>query len=248
MGNVVTTKEYDIRYYEVDYKKRLFLKTMMEYFSDTSTYQSEKLGVGIDYLKKNNLGWILYKWDIKIKEYPLYGETVKVSTEAYGINKFYAYRKFKIENQSGEVIVEADSIWLLLDIERRRPVRVNEEMFKAYGVEGNGVKTIDIENIAEITEVDGEKFFNVRYSDIDTNRHVNNVKYVEWALEVVPTDVMINRKLNRIKITYNKETTYGETVKAKIQKVESEENGIKYLHAIEDSEGKELTRIETVWE
>lgn len=248
MGNVITTKEYDIRYDEVDYKKRLFLKTMMQYFGDTSTYQSEMLGVGMDYLKKKNIGWILYKWDIKIKDYPLYGEKVKVSTQAYGINKFYAYRKFKIENDNGETIVEADSIWLLIDIERRRPVRVNEEMFKAYGVEGNGLQMIEIDNIDKITEVDEEKLFNVRFSDIDTNRHVNNVKYVEWALEVVPVDVLTNNRLTRIKITYNKETTYGETIKAKLQKVEDEAGPIKYLHAIEDSEGKELTRIETIWE
>ena len=58
-----------------------------------------------------------------------------------------------------------------------------------------------------------EKSFDVRYSDIDTNMHVNNVKYVSWALETVPKDIVLNYELKNVKVTYEKETTYGETIK-----------------------------------
>lgn len=44
-------QEYRIHYYEIDYKKRALITSLMNYFDDVATCQSEKLGVGIDYLR-----------------------------------------------------------------------------------------------------------------------------------------------------------------------------------------------------
>lgn len=46
--------------------------------------------------------------------------------------------------------------------------------------------------------------FIARYSDIDTNRHVNNVKYADWSIEIVPLDIVMSYCLKRMKITYKK--------------------------------------------
>ena len=43
--------------------------------------------------------------------------------------------------------------------------------------------------IESISEPQFEKEFQVRRSDIDTNDHINNTKYVEWVLEAIPQDV-----------------------------------------------------------
>ena len=242
----VTEREYNIHYYEVDIHKRALITSIMNYLGDMAMYQSEKLNVGIEYLKENRLAWVLYKWDITMESYPLLNESVKMKTYAYSFNKFYAYRKYEIIDAQGNKIGYADSVWILINTDRRRPIRITKDMYEVYGIDQDNNTPINIENIPSITTVDSEKSFQVRYSDIDTNMHVNNVKYAAWALETVPKDIVLDHKLTNIKVTYIKETTYGETIKVSTEMIR-EEDKIRCIHKIINEEGTEITLLESTW-
>jgi medium-chain acyl-[acyl-carrier-protein] hydrolase len=240
-------KEYEIHYYEVDYKRRALITSIVDFLGDIATKQSEELGVGIDFLKENNQAWVLYKWNIDMYKYPAYGEKIKIRTCPYSMKKFYAYRTFEILNQENEVLGKADSIWFLINIERRRPVRISKEIYGFYGVDLNDESTLEIEDIEKPTSIDYEKQFNVRYSDIDTNRHVNNAKYIAWAIETVPMDIALNYTLKNVKVVYEKETTYGEIISV-LTEIKNEENKAICTHKIIDKEEKELTLLKMIWE
>ena len=243
---VVTARNYNIHYYEVDIKKMAHITTIINYLGDMAMYQSEILGVGIDYLKENNMAWVLYKWDITMDSYPLLNETIKVQTSAYSFKKFYGYREHEIIDAKGNKIGHANSVWFLINMNRRRPMRIMEGMYEVYGIDENNNTDIDIQNIPPISEVHSEKSFQVRYSDIDTNMHVNNVKYVAWALETVPKDIVLNYELKNIKATYEKETTYGETITVSTEVIR-QENKIICRHKITNDEGTTLTLLESIW-
>lgn len=247
MPGFVYEKEYEIHYYEIDYNRRALITSLVDFFGDIATAQSEQLGVGIEYLKENNLAWVLYKWNIDVIKYPVYGEKIIVKTCPYSMKKFYAYRTFEVLNKEGETIAKAESIWFLINLERRRPGRISEDVYKFYGLDYNDQNTLEIEDIKKPDKIDSEKIFNVRYSDIDTNQHVNNVKYIAWAIETVPMEVVLNYTLKNLKVTYEKETTYGETIKV-ITEIINNDNIVTCLHKIVDKEEKELTLIETTWE
>jgi medium-chain acyl-[acyl-carrier-protein] hydrolase len=243
---VVTARDYNIHYYEVDIKKKALITTIINYLGDMAMYQSEILGVGIDYLKENNMAWMLYKWDITMDSYPLLNETIKVQTTAYSFKKFYGYRKHEIIDAKGNKIGHANSVWFLINMNRRRPMKIMEGMYEVYGIDESNNTDIEIENIPPITEVHIEKSFQVRYSDIDTNMHVNNVKYVAWALETVPKDVVLNYELKNIKATYEKETNYGETITVSTEVIR-EDKKIICRHKITNEEGTTLTLLESTW-
>lgn len=239
-------KEYEIHYYEVDYRKKALITSLVDFLGDIATCQSETLGVGIDYLKENNLGWVLYKWNIDIKEYPRFGDKIIIRTWPYAFRKFYAYRKFEIVNSKGETIGTADSIWFLINTEKRRPIRIGDYVYNAYGIETTNDRTIEIEDIKKLEEVNREKVFDVRYSDIDTNKHVNNVKYISWAIETIPQDIILNYVIENLKVTYTKETLYGETIRV-LTEIKEEDNKIVCTHKIVDNENKELTLLQSLW-
>lgn len=240
-------KEYEIHYYEIDYKEKALITSIVDFLGDVATKQSEELGVGIEFLKEKNLAWVLYKWDIDMYKYPSYGEKIRVKTCAYSMRKFYAYRKFEILSLEGETLGKAESVWFLINVQKRRPVRVPEELYKFYGVDLNDDSMLEIEDIEKLQNISFEKTFNVRYSDIDTNRHVNNAKYIAWAIETVPLDIVLNYTLLNVKVTYEKETTYGEMIKVLTELIKEEEKVV-CLHKIIDKEEKELTLLKTVWE
>lgn len=246
MMGKIAEKEYEIHYYEVDYKRRVLLTSLMNYFNDIVTEQSDNVGISIDFMRENGIAWIIYKWDIDIGRYPVYGERIKVRTEPYSFRKFYAYRKFEIEDGDGNIIVSAKTVWFLIDTSRRKPLKVTENMYDAFGISPDKSDALETRKITAPAEAGTVKEFSVRYSDIDTNRHVNNVNYAAWVLETVPVEIVLNYTLKSISLVYEKETFYGEVIKV-CTSTEAQGDEVVCGHKILDGDGNVLNKAETRW-
>ena len=247
MNKLITNKEYEIHFYEIDYKRKALITRIVDFLGDIAITQSEEIGMGLEYLSRKKLGWVIYKWDITMIRYPLLNEKITVRTWPSSFRKFYAYRQFDILDESGEVIGSANSVWFLIDTLRRKPKSISNEIYAAYRISDETKECVDFGKLKPPLIVDDERNFNVRYSDIDTNKHVNNVKYIAWCLETMPLHIVLKYTLHNIKVIYEKETTYGEMIKASTEVIQ-EDNNIICLHKIEDKEGKRLTLIKTTWE
>ncbi|WMJ80117.1 thioesterase [Clostridium sp. MB40-C1] len=246
MSGVLTGKEYEVHFYEVDYKKKLLMTRIMDYFNDVAIYQSEELGIGFDYMTENNIAWILYKWDINIIRYPKYGEKVTARTIPNAFKKFYGCRRFDILDSKGDTLAWANSIWLLVDTKNKKPIKIPKELREVYGLTEEDNHILKIGNIDKIQQVHNSVEFKVRYSDIDTNGHVNNEKYAAWIIESVPVETVLNYTLVNIKITYKKESVYGEKIQVLTDKIEKEDLLV-FNHKIMKSDGEELTLGQTIW-
>ena len=83
-----------IRYSEVDSEGRLTMSSLINYFQDCSTFHSEDLGLGVEYLKGQHLVWVLCYWQITVNRYPGLGERVTIGTFPYDMKGFLGYRNF----------------------------------------------------------------------------------------------------------------------------------------------------------
>ncbi len=177
-----------IRYSEVNSEKILTLQALMDYLQDCCSFQSEDLGVGVDYLAKERRAWMLCAWQIELGRMPQMGETIRVNTWPYDFKGFYGYRSFTVEQEDGEVLVRANSLWIFMDMDRMRPARISEELIAAYRdsfgekpAGGAGERKITVPAGGESRDpVAVAKFF------IDTNHHMNNSRYVTVAEEFLP--------------------------------------------------------------
>lgn len=240
-------KEYEVQYYEIDVNGKLLVTSLMNYFGDIATSHSQVVGVSFDYLIGKHIAWVLYKWNINITRYPSYGEKIIIKTKACSFRKFYAYRTFEVLDQKNNIIAGADSIWILIDINRRRILRITEDMYEMYGVSRKDKGSFSVERIKLPQRFTIEKSFEVRYSDIDTNRHVNNVKYVDWVIETIPLDIIVNYYVKNLNITYEKEAVYGENVTI-FTEFREQDGGYISLHEVLDGEGKRLSAMEVILE
>lgn len=240
------TKEYEVHYYECDSKLRCKLSSILDFFCDIGTQQSETIGVGIDYCTKNNCAWVFYKYDISMYRYPMFKEKISITTTPIGFKKFYGLRQYIIKDEEGNLIGEARALFFLINTEKRRPMRIQEEQYVMYGVAEDSKDNIDLKKLEKICDKDYEKEFYIRYSDIDSNNHVNNVKYVEWALETIPLNILDNYYLSNIKITFEKECKYGEKIVSAC-KIKEEEKAFRSYHKISKSDETELTLLEMEW-
>ena len=73
---------------KVDFKKKITINGIVDYFQDASTFHSEDLGVGYDYLIPRKLGWVINTWQIDIVRYPMYLDRVRICTVPYNFRGF----------------------------------------------------------------------------------------------------------------------------------------------------------------
>ena len=243
---IVTEREYEVHYYESNYRLECKISSIINYFCDIGTKQSEELGVGIDYLTERRLAWVFYKYDIKVKRYPKYGEKIKVVTMPKSFKKLYASRGYEIYDKNNEKIVEGEGIFLLIDIDKRRAIRIPEEQYIVYGIDIENCPDIKLTKLEKLTKEMNKNHFKVRYGDIDSNMHVNNVKYVEWAVESLPLEVILNYQLEELSVIFEKECRYGAEIIASYE-IKENESGLVILHKIVDNEDKELTVLISKW-
>ena len=89
--------------------------------------------------------------------------------------------------------------------------------------------------------------FKVRYSDIDFNKHVNNVKYVQWFMDSVPQEIREEYELKEIDILFEHECYYNDEIKC-VCEIHKNEDNLLVLSNIQDKDGKELTVFVSKWE
>ena len=208
-----------IRYSETDETGALSLLGVINYLQDCSTFQSEDIGLGVEYLEEKKRAWLLSSWRIVIDRYPVLGERIKIGTWATSSKGIYGYRDFVIMDQDGNYLVRAESIWFFCDTEKMVPVRVMPEDVAAYGNEealdlGKAPRKILIpEEYEEGIPV------TIAAHHLDTNHHVNNAQYVDIAREAVPCTKMVKG----IRADYKKAAVLGEVLVPRVTKTGEEE-------------------------
>lgn len=182
-----------VRYSETNEQEILSLGSIVNYFQDASTFQSEDLGVGVTFCKERSLVWVMSAWQIVIHEYPSLGDRIRIGTFPYSFKGFLGQRNFFLESDSGQRLVEANSLWTLLNVQSGMPVRVPEELIEKY-VLSEPLKMDYAPRKIAIPDggVNEEPFFVCR-QHLDGNHHVNNGQYINMAMEYLPSDFTIGQ-------------------------------------------------------
>ena len=107
------------RYSEMGVDRRLSLEALVDYFQDCSTFQSEEIGCGLEFLQKRHRVWMILSWQIEILRRPELGEKITVETWPHGFKAFYGYRNFALKDEQGEYLAKANSVWVYIDTCRK---------------------------------------------------------------------------------------------------------------------------------
>ncbi|MDR2097603.1 MAG: acyl-ACP thioesterase [Spirochaetaceae bacterium] len=208
----VFEKKYMVTVGDVDAERYIKPSVLFNFFQGITTEHGEDLGVGLDFMLKNGQGWIISRLSVLIERRPVFADTLTIRTWPQGFERLLYARNYDVLDESGGVIARASSSWLILDIEKRRPLRPaalavampsNEgRIFLEGGAPGLAKRDMP-DKIAERTAF---------YSDIDFNGHVNNVRYIEWIQDALPGGFIKNVKRLRIDINYVSEVVCGEKV------------------------------------
>ena len=182
---------------------------------DVACMHSEIAGYGVFDREKTRKTWLLLNWKVEIVKRPLFNEVITVQTWSRGMEKFYAYRDFKVFDENNNILIKGTSKWVFIDIDKKKPVKILDEVDKAYhpenifAFESNSLdKLVSPENYNSVTS------FKITKNMIDINNHLHNIYYMDIAEEALPNELGNSKNINNFEIMYKKEIKLGDTVKA----------------------------------
>ena len=201
--------ESRIRYSEVDRSRRLTVEKLIDYFQDCTTFQSEGLGVGLDYMQERHIAWVINYWQISLARRPAMGEQVVIGTIPYEFKAIMGMRNFWMDTTEGERLAVANSVWTLLDMEEMKLLRIPEEISGKYELSPKLEMDYSPRKIA-VPKTGGETLeeITVRLHHLDTNQHMNNAQYVHFAAMYLPADA----EVTELRVEYKRQAMLGDHI------------------------------------
>ncbi|MDZ7725064.1 MAG: thioesterase [candidate division KSB1 bacterium] len=209
--NPYFTLNHTISSYDVDVDKKLAIPQIFSLFQEIAYRHVVQTPWSWKALQNQGIAWVLSKIRIHIKQLPVWNDRITIKTWPIGADGLNAYRRFSLTDSEGRELLNADSSWLIIDVQNRRLQRINKEEFMAIVPE----EAVAIKRIAKIPAPSALKIYDTRYvrlNDMDMNSHVNNASYVEWALDTIPMDFYKLHTITSVDVDFLREVEYGEKV------------------------------------
>lgn len=200
--------EYEIKYQEVDGRKKLRLFNLENYLLEVAGTVADELGFGIRVLHPMGLTWILTRLSVEMDELPTHCEKIRIETWIESNVHMLSTRDFRI--YSGDKLIgRCKSVWAVLDLEKREIVNCFDNPIFEGAVDG---EVLDMPRVrmTTIPEPTGCMPHKIVYSDIDYNGHCNSCRYLQAMTDAYLPDYYGKRV--RLDINYSKEAMLGETL------------------------------------
>lgn len=241
------TEKKEIPLYLCDRFRELPITMLARLMIDVSSSQTQAISDNkIDeYLKENNLSWIIIQYEIEAKRLPKAGENITIETYAVGYNRLFCYRRFDVYDDKGQKIATALITFAWINTVKRKMARMNSDILEVYGapmedkIRRRPAPNNPDEDTATIT------LFNVQYSDIDINNHVNNTIYIKWAVDSLGIDYLNQYRPSYLNIKYDKEVLEHQEVKV-LTSTHSIDEIVESRHLIK-TDNQKNSQIEMKW-
>ena len=204
-----------VSYTDIDQSRNLSLTGAMRMMQEAAVIHSDMSGYSVMDVERTGVVWMLIQWRVKLYRKVSWNTPVNVETWPQTMERLTSNRCFRIMLSSGEVVAAAESSWVLVSAETGKVIRIPPEVVEAYDLNPDGVFDDDCEKLPQKA---GDEIcsFRVPRRDLDTNLHVNNLVYLDYALETLPVDLEIS-DFSEVIVRYHKQLLLGDEVHCYLQ-------------------------------
>lgn len=208
-------RTYHLRTSDFDMRSRIFPSAVLDLFQDTAGEHAASLRIGYTDLMEKNLCWMLSRVTYRVLKQPRLFSDVVVRTWPIESKRVEFDRDYSIHDTNGDCLILGSSQWVILDItDRHRPRIVPARGFNMNLEEYVTERALEkpFPRLTPAFETDGAPYITRSgYTDIDTNNHVNNIRYASFALNAV--DLPPEREILSFRIDFIKEILEGAEIK-----------------------------------
>lgn len=206
-------KEFELRFFEMNRIGEASPITILTLLQETAAEHCNAAGHNLLSLMSEDLGWVLLSGAMQMERYPRYKEKIIIRT---WISQYHAIRGFReniIYDEDYNILGRARGLWLFFDIEKRKPKRIEPDFINRWSFCKEISLDYNITNkIQAIDNATCTKEFKVNMYDTDTNKHANNLRYLQWIMESIPDEIINNYYLSFIEGRFISEAQYEDII------------------------------------
>ncbi|MBN7773848.1 acyl-[acyl-carrier-protein] thioesterase [Clostridium aminobutyricum] len=193
---------------QTDKRRNLTIPAIIDAMQNCVMFQLEDLGVGLDYMEKENKILVVTCWQVQIFSLPRLFDSVSLATQAYSYKAATGFRHCMIYDREGKLCIASNSIGVFVNPDTGRPIKTTAEEWAKYDLN----KGLDIEfkdrHIPIPTDYEVVEQFQVNIHHLDANNHMNNGQYVRIAYNYLPEDFDVSD----FRVEYKKPAKLDDTV------------------------------------
>jgi acyl-ACP thioesterase len=240
------SRRFEVRTYESDPDGWLRPASLLNYFQEAAGDHADKLGAGVMEMLRRNLTWVLSRYHIRLLRYPRWREPVLLTTWPCSNQGLFALREFEVRDGKGDLLAAASSSWMLIDLKTKRPVAPGEHL-GSYPQDPRRAVDSTFERLPTVSRADFERAFRVRMGELDWNRHVNHVAYIDWALETGSQEFLEKHRPAEIEADFRGPAHYGDSVLCRTQSVPQGQVPVFVYQILKAENQRELARLRIAW-
>ena len=198
-----------LRSKDVDMFRRLRLSRLFELLQEASIRHTEELGMGRDKTLDRGLLWVVTMQQAEILRMPEYDERIVLSSWPGKTMHVFFPRNYLITGESGEPLIRANALWMLVDQGTRRMVFPDRHGIVIEGESREG--ELPLPAAPQRLPFSQERDFRVPFSYVDLNGHMNNTRYFDLMEDCLPAAAE-GKSLRRIGTEYLSEVCLGDAL------------------------------------
>lgn len=177
------SETFTIASFESDFTGHLAVHSLFHRLQDIAGRHADFLDVGYEKLKAAGLAWLLSRIKVEIAALPAWGDEVTVETWPKGVDRLFALRDFRLRNAAGKTLALATTCWLLVDMAKERPRRVETLAVDLRFPNAEQALREIPDKLAAPGLLQASYQKQILPSDLDVNDHVNNAHYARWVTD-----------------------------------------------------------------
>ena len=192
-------------------------KGMLSLLENVACMHSDEAGYGIREIPITHLSWVQLNWRVKILRRLVYGEEVTIKTWARDATKITTLRDFEVIDKDSKTVCIATTKWTLTNIDTKGITKITEDMISKYNPDTKIIMPdFEFKKLKEPENFTNEYVYTTQRRDIDVNKHVHNLNYLDFAYEALPEEIYeetLSNDFNSIEIMYKNAVRFGDTSK-----------------------------------
>lgn len=207
----VYSKEFEINFTQCLPSGRLKYTELCNLFQLTAAHHADLGGISFSDMQAFNQAWVLSRMRVEITSLPRWHDVVTVKTWINTLENSRSIRGLEM-HVNGVKVAGCETFWAVLNTERRRPepLSLPHDHFELFPDLKATKESFSKINIDPEKEEVFEK--TVILSDLDIINHVNNVKYLEWCMDLVDEKIILNEEVRSFEVNFMKELSLRDKV------------------------------------
>lgn len=232
----ISSYPFTIQPENVDFTLRASAASIISYMLNVAGTDAHLKGFGVEALQGHSFTWVLSRLAVEISTQPRQYTDIAIDTWVNEFNRLSSTRNFKMRI-GDEVIAAGVSQWCMLNMETRQAVDMT--LLKDVYERAMVAEASPIAAPARLRDVEPQISVSrpVVYSDIDFNRHVNTLRYIDLIFDTLPLELIEKNAGIRLDINFIAEALYGEVLT-----IGASSEGNVWQFDISSNSGKKLCR------